>query len=506
MHILISDASSLDEPRFIRYLDYPQNLEPEKLDGGYMKEVVLSMVLGLIWLSPFQIQQSPQTLQARAWVLNGNAVSDYVMEASGLATDPNGATVSLRSATGVSGKFGSATSSISAGAVRQRRVTIAGELHTHGAGGASLWLRVDHDKTALLFDNGSDEALRGDVDWTRRSVSFLVPADATAVVFGVLLKGGGSVDVRNLRLETRTQTSAPAKAVLDAAISIVKQNALRRNDVSWKIIEPQVRVLAAGAETTAEVYPAIRYLLTQLGDHHSFFMPPAQTKAFQTGGSQNPSPEVRALPEGIGYICVPEYFGAEPGAVRAYATRLHNSISATMASATCGWVVDLRNDTGGNMWPMLAGLKPFLGEAGLGSFVSPTGAGPMWIAGQGVGADPPPALRALESAWVVVLTGPRTASSGEAVTIAFRERPHTRSFGLPTAGLSSSNHTYPLPDGAMILLTTAIDADRSGRRYGNTIDPDELVENGGNATAIDATLLAATKWLKESSGCSRRPQ
>lgn len=474
-----------------------------------MKEVFLGIVLAVTWLSPFQIQQSPQSLQASAWVLGGNAVSNYVMEASGLATDPNGATVSLRCVTAVSGGFGSGTSSISADATRQRRVRISGELQTHGADGASLWLRVDRDKTPLLFDNGSDKALRGDVDWTRRTVSFVAPAEATAVVFGVLLQGGGSVTVRNLRLELLspdTQPSAPAKAVLDSAISIVKKNSLRRSEVSWSIVEPQVRAIAAGAETTAEVYPAIKYLLAQLGDHHSFLMPPSQTKAFQTGGTQNPNPEVRALPEGIGYISVPGYFGAEPGAARAYATRLHGLIGATMASATCGWVVDLRNDTGGNMWPMLAGLKPFLGGAGLGSFVSPTGAGPMWIAGQGLGADPPPALGVLESAWVVVLTGPRTASSGEAVTIAFRGRPQTRSFGLPTAGLSSANQAYPLPDGAMILLTTAIDADRTGRRYGDKIEPDERIENSGTDTAGDVTLLAATKWLKESSRCSKRPQ
>jgi C-terminal processing protease CtpA/Prc len=115
------------------------------------------------------------------------------------------------------------------------------------------------------------------------------------------------------------------------------------------------------------------------------------------------------------------------------------------------------------MWPMLAGLQPFLGKAALGTFESPEGAGEPWIAGQAVGAEPPPSLAPLEKAWVAVITGPRTASSGEAVTIAFKGRPHTRSFGLPTAGLSTANGTFPLSDGAMILLTMAIEVDRTGR-------------------------------------------
>jgi hypothetical protein len=97
------------------------------------------------------------------------------------------------------------------------------------------------------------------------------------------------------------------------------------------------------------------------------------------------------------------------------------------------------------------------------------------------------------------LTGPRTASSGEAVTIAFRGRPRTRSFGLPTAGLSTSNGTFPLPDGAALLLTTAIEADRTGRRYGDKIEPDQLVEN--DPTKGDPAIEAATQWLRASSTC-----
>ena len=148
---------------------------------------------------------------------------------------------------------------------------------------------------------------------------------------------------------------------------------------------------------------------------------------------------------------------------------------------------------------MLAGLKPFLGDAALGKFESPSESSPPWRAGAGVGVEPSPSLASLESAWVAVLTGPRTASSGEALTIAFRGRPHTRSFGLPTAGLSTANGTFSLPDGAALLLTTAIEADRTGRRYGDKIEPDQLVEN--DPAKGDGAIEAATRWLRLSSSC-----
>jgi hypothetical protein len=38
-----------------------------------------------------------------------------------------------------------------------------------------------------------------------------------------------------------------------------------------------------------------------------------------------------------------------------------------------GWIVDLRGNSGGDMWPMVAGLGPIIGDGVLGAFVAPDG-------------------------------------------------------------------------------------------------------------------------------------
>jgi carboxyl-terminal processing protease len=302
------------------------------------------------------------------------------------------------------------------------------------------------------------------------------------------------------------QAPAPvAREVLDAAISVIKTEALRKDALAWDVVEPRARALAAGATKSSDVYPAIRYLLEQLGDHHSRLTVPTQTAAFLSGGAQNPALEAHDLPGRVGYIKVPGYSGADAVAMRAYATRAHEAIGAAAALVACGWIVDLRTNTGGNMWPMLAGLQPLLGDGDLGAFETPAGLSRPWLAGQNVEVEPPATLD-LESASVAVLTGPRTASSGEVVTIAFRGRPHTRSFGEPTAGLSTSNRTVILPDGAAIFLTTGIDVDRTGRRYGEKVDPDEQVPASAGAAGGDAAVAAAMRWLLQSSECEQRTQ
>jgi hypothetical protein len=396
--------------------------------------------------------------------------------------------------------------------MRRRLVRVTGQIRTRDVGrGASLWLRMDGAGTQmLLLDNGTDRAVRGTADWTAQEVVLPVPADARRIVYGVLVTGGGSADVRGLRIEAPPASAADAPmdaaagAMLDSAIRIVRTRALWRDTVTWAVVEPEVRALGAGARKPSDVYPAIRYLLNRLGDHHSFLQPARAAADWSAGRVENPAPEVRSLPASVGYVMVPAYSGGDPTDMRAYAERMHRALTETAPAARCGWVLDLRPNGGGNMYPMLAGLKPFLGSGTIGSFHMPGQPAAPWVAGRGIPVQPPAELATLEQAWVAVLTGPRTGSSGEVVTVAFRGRPRTRSFGAPTAGLTTGNARFVLPDGAAILLTTSVYVDRTGTRYGAKVVPDQPVANEPGA-AGDATLDAAVAWLRQASGCSAAP-
>jgi hypothetical protein len=90
----------------------------------------------------------------------------------------------------------------------------------------------------------------------------------------------------------------------------------------------------------------------------------------------------------------------------------------------------------------------------------------------------------------------RTISSGEAIVIAFRGRSLTRSFGTQSCGLSTSNDTHTLSDGATLILTEAYMADRAKNRFGMPVVPDEVV--GDPAQAVQH----AVDWLR----ASRQPR
>lgn len=132
---------------------------------------------------------------------------------------------------------------------------------------------------------------------------------------------------------------------------------------------------------------------------------------------------------------------------RAFVAHMVDATGQLTPQTRCGWIVDLRQDSGGSMVPMLAGLRPLLGDESLGGFRDADGQVTSFAASNALDRTPPRGPE-LEHAAVAVLLGPHTASSGEVVAVAFRGRANTRSFGQPTAGGSTGNTGFALPTAA----------------------------------------------------------
>jgi C-terminal processing protease CtpA/Prc len=211
---------------------------------------------------------------------------------------------------------------------------------------------------------------------------------------------------------------------------------------------------------------------------------------------------------------MPGFTSTAQTAQRAFADQLHAILKQLDAHVSCGWIVDLRRNTGGNVWPMLAGIGPLLGEGNVAAARYADGSRvAMWYrAGQaGLGdfaqltVSGEPYRSGAATLPVAVLTGEDTASSGEAIAVAFRGRPDARSFGAATRGISTGNRSFPLSDGAALVLTVATTADREGRLYGGAIEPDQAVadQRAGAPLAGQPAVRAALDWLVGQARCAR---
>jgi carboxyl-terminal processing protease len=310
------------------------------------------------------------------------------------------------------------------------------------------------------------------------------------------------------------QSDAPAPpneiaaAYFERAAALIRQHHRNSGKVNWTEILAVVRPMLAGADNPVDTYPAIRTVLTALGERHSFLVAPSSIQAREVTPISNPSaaPDAasptRILVNGnIGVLRLPALntLGSQGATLgTAYTSAARASLSDLDKSDLCGWIVDLRDNGGGNMWPMLNGLDPLLGAAPFGFFVRTDGSTQTWLrsggnvfpaAEGGPQASPAFALRHA-SAPLAVLIGPRTGSSGEMVAIALIGRQGVRVFGNNSAGLTTGNKVYPLTDGAALVITEVSVRDRTGKDYSGPILPDEPV-------ASARAESAAMQWLAQ---------
>jgi carboxyl-terminal processing protease len=295
-----------------------------------------------------------------------------------------------------------------------------------------------------------------------------------------------------------TSMSPEAGAYLERVLDIMQTNSINRLKIDWPSFRSRVIEAAGPAQSTGATYPAIRVAIEMLGDGHTFLVTPHGHTIWVSTRSCSALPvSTPTLPEDVGYIRVRAFSGSAAQAT-AFADSIQGAIRASDRDDLAGWIVDLRGNGGGNMWPMVAGLGPIVGEGVLGHFIDPEGATSVWeyldgasrIDGAAIQRVTTPYRLRRERPRVAVLIDNHVGSSGEATAITFKQRPDTRFFGTPTCGLSTANRGYMLSDGATLFLTVSVMADRERTPYGDQVMPDETITDPAQL------VQRALAWLR----------
>lgn len=375
-------------------------------------------------------------------------------------------------------------------------------------GTATLFVTVNNSKTRVFLDDMRDRPVQGSSEWTSADIRVPRILDAESVTLGVLVIGAGSAwfdDLSITKIESDTPSSPEASNYLEAALDIIETRSIHSKGANWPALRDEARAAAAGSQSTADTHAAIRYVLLKLGDTHSSLLSKRRYERLINEGADSKqlskwqSPTGSIVAERIAYISVPRYQGNNAERMTAYADELQALIRDLDSPEICGWVVDLRQNLGGNVFAMLAGIGPVLGEGDAGGGIAADGTvvKRSYADGQSgratVSGNAYSLINAKPS--VAVLIGPNTASSGEAVALAFIGRPDARTFGQQTAGYTTGNVQIPLSDGAALNLSVSQMIDRNGNAYSGTITPDEVVDDA------ELARQKAVSWLRTAKSC-----
>ncbi len=253
----------------------------------------------------------------------------------------------------------------------------------------------------------------------------------------------------------------------------------------WKKARKTAIEKASECSSYEETYPIIQEALSVAGGKHSKIIAKNQSDEW----IEEQTMPVCSFEKGILYIKLPSYV-MDSGESKEYTDAVINAIKENQESVK-GVVLDLRDNTGGDMGPMVAAVSPLLPDGVLMQFdISGQKRDVTLSEGTVAGGGSVTDVEAIDklSVPVAILQNEMTASSGEATLICFKGLDNVRTFGTDTAGYCSSNTIRKMYDGAIIQLTVGSDVDRQGNMYcEDPIAPD---------VRTDEPIEEAEKWLK----------
>lgn len=273
------------------------------------------------------------------------------------------------------------------------------------------------------------------------------------------------------------KTDDPLRSVALEAANVIEENALYLDD-SWDARREEL--LSAGESGDVDsLRREIQEATLAMGGRHSYYFAAGVLGPEETSDNATTAASIEILTSDVVMLKLPAYEGKDKET--AYAKTALDELGRGVNSDTCGIIVDLRGNTGGNMFPMLLAASPLFDQEAVGSFryrdgdtsdvlVSP---GSISVGDDALTLSGGDAVDTIGSGMhIAVLQDSSTASAAEMVVTAFVGQPGVASFGEKTAGLTTANEAYTLTDGSVIVLSVAEYRDRNHTVINGSITPD----------------------------------
>lgn len=319
--------------------------------------------------------------------------------------------------------------------------------------------------------------------------------------------------------------------LLHEAVEVLSTQALGRERIDWVALETELRVSVRADSPAQAAHAAITEAVKRLNDPHARYIilepiveapqvSPEPTDLTEPAkNSEAPKhppipvlPEGRMLDDGCAYLVIPGCPAPDAAGLRAFARALSDQLNIIHRHKPRAWIIDLRLNAGGNLWPMMLGLEPILGSGAKMTMVADTrvqsrfgvsresawidwGVGPEsqldW------GSEGAPQVMPHFAGRVGVLIGPWTMSSGESLAICLASRANTRTFGEATAGLTTVTNTFQLSDGSVLNIPVSQMGDHTGAPIIGPVKPMQPAKFGDWPSENDEAAQAARRWALE---------
>lgn len=314
--------------------------------------------------------------------------------------------------------------------------------------------------------------------------------------------------------------------LVDSVLHKAKETSMYSSIINWDSLTKQVRVKAENAKTIQELKPAFEALINGLRDHHGKVIN-AKDYSYLAWFTDNKNRrhvdnrkfdseiwkivndtalkfEYKLLNGGVGYLKI---VGIGPNVdIQKEAEKIRAAVAKLLNNKVKYWIIDLRYNGGGNMYPMVTGLGTLIGDGIVGKLVTYANDTLFsWRIKNGNFIYDVPDVITLKNnpkfkilPKVAVLTSRWTVSSGEVLATCFKGRPNTKFFGEATGGYTTNNNWEIINEQVILNISTGIYCDRNGTIYEKNIPVDiEIPFEVIKDTEKDKCVIDAINWLKQ---------
>ncbi|MGV0919299.1 S41 family peptidase [Empedobacter falsenii] len=303
------------------------------------------------------------------------------------------------------------------------------------------------------------------------------------------------------------------KTFIDQSLDIIENNAVNVENITS--IKKRLYEESVDFKSVDEVAPLFEDVFKNLHDYHGGLKYKSKsfgwnktmvnTNTYLKSKIKNETKvESLVLKNSIGYIRIPGNDDFSFKKVDSISNDIVLKINAIDSEKIKGWIIDLRLNTGGNMYPILLGLKEFIGNNLIfGGFINSKNE----ITGNWEIKNNNLLERVSELIFpdkktipIAILTSGYTASAGEMTTISFIGRENTYIIGEPTANYTTAVQGFKINKDAAINLSTDYVIDRNRTIYKASIQPNYEIIEGDNFENLskDLKIIKALQTLKYS--------
>lgn len=268
------------------------------------------------------------------------------------------------------------------------------------------------------------------------------------------------------------------------AFNKISSTGIHRENQTQKTKLKEIGNTILKKSTYKEVYPLLKQALKIKGGKHSSLVSPEESKK---NISQYKKPTI-SVKNNVLYVHLPEFTGSTSQAKK-YATTVYHKIAKQKYT---GIIIDLSDNRGGDIGPMLAGTSPIIPNGKIFSIVNANGETTN-VSLRGSVTDNMGTninlgkIRKIKNTPIAVILNRWTASSGELTDLALANNSDVKTFGEKSAGYTSINSTYSMYNGTQINITT----DKVKKNNGQILFNDKIKPD----ITTKEPIIKAKEWI-----------